>query len=271
MKNHFWLMGFIALFIASCSQSQQKKETPAEANTAPLKADSTQIPPSMTGIELAFKAQGNEPFWNVTMDFEKEIVFKTMDGLELHFPAVKGNKAQDAPVTRYAAETETARIVITIKGEECSDTMADTTYRNSVRVELKQGEETEYTTYEGCGNFQPDYKLHDIWVMIEANGDTLDPKDFERKGLPMFEFYSKEERLSGHAGCNHFNGSFYVAEPGVLQIGMGASTQMMCPNMTIENLVNQKLFGKRMKYKVANLRLTLTGYDGSSFVFKKVD
>jgi len=41
--------------------------------------------------------------------------------------------------------------------------------------------------------------------------------------------------------------------------------------MEIENLLISNLFDKRMKYLKENMKLRLTGYDGTELIFKKID
>lgn len=41
--------------------------------------------------------------------------------------------------------------------------------------------------------------------------------------------------------------------------------------MTIEQILREKVFGKRIKYTTKDMYLHLTGYDGTEFRFKKVD
>ncbi|CAN0490355.1 unnamed protein product, partial [Scytosiphon promiscuus] len=190
---------------------------------------------------IDFYAMGNEPSWAVDIDFEKGIKFHTMDGMEFNSTHVNPIKAQDANVSRIAAETEAGSIIITITEGDCNDTMSENAFRNKVRVEVKSSKEEDYTTFEGCGNYVPDYRLHDIWVLEGLNGKTLKADDFPKKELPRFELFVKEERLTGNAGCNTMNGSFYVAEKGILHFGNMATTLMACENMEVESVLGKAL------------------------------
>ena len=48
-------------------------------------------------------------------------------------------------------------------------------------------------------------------------------------------------------------------------------TKNFCPDIDIENLLAKTVFGKRMKYARENLKLKLTGLDGTELIFKKID
>ncbi|MDZ7614777.1 MAG: hypothetical protein U5K51_14555 [Flavobacteriaceae bacterium] len=47
---------------------------------------------------IDFYASGNEPFWNLDMDFEKGIRFTTIDGLVYNSPAQKNLIKQRIPI-----------------------------------------------------------------------------------------------------------------------------------------------------------------------------
>jgi heat shock protein HslJ/uncharacterized membrane protein len=219
---------------------------------------------------IDFYARGNEPFWAIDIDMDKGIKFSHMDGNIIETTSLEFHEAADAKVIRFSGRAESGEIIVTVTEEECNDTMADQEFRNSVIVEIiKEGGEAN--TFKGCGDFVPDYRLHDIWVLIEANGQEIEDNMLNDKGNPTFEFYVEEGRLSGHAGCNNMNGSFYRAGKNILHFEPLAMTRMMCPEMKLEDLITQSVAGKRMKYEIKDLKLTLRGYDDTQLIFKKID
>ena len=219
---------------------------------------------------IDFYATGNEPFWSIVINMDTGINFSHMDGTIIETTSLEIHKAVDAKLTRFSGNAEAGDIFVTVTEEECNDTMADQRFRNSVIVEIKK-EGGETNTFKGCGDFVPDYRLHDIWVLIEANGQEIEDDMLNDKGSPTFEFYVEEGRLSGYAGCNNLNGSFYRAGKDVLHFDPLAMTRMMCPEMKLEDIITQSVAGKRMKYEIKDLKLALRGYDGTELIFKKVD
>jgi len=217
-----------------------------------------------------FYARGNEPSWALDMDFEHNFHFRTMKGLEINVPAVNGSKAQDANVTRYYADVESGTLIITIHEQKCMDSMADQKFDFSVQVQVKMGKQEDFEEYEGCGNFVPDFGIHDIWVLEKVNGKDLIIA-MNGKELPRFEFFASEGKVLGFSGCNDFNGNFSIVGKGEILFDDVAITDKKCTGMEAENLLLKTLFGRRMKYAKENLNLIFIGHDGSEFIFKKVD
>jgi len=48
-------------------------------------------------------------------------------------------------------------------------------------------------------------------------------------------------------------------------------TRMMCQDMELENLIEKSVAGRRMKYEIKDLKLTLSGYDNTILVFEKIE
>ncbi len=222
-----------------------------------------------TGID--FYARGNEPFWALDMDIEKGFYFKTLDGIEIITLPVKGEKAMDANNLRFYSETDSVSLIITILEEECNDTMSDEVFPNKVKIEVRQLNDEEFKVYEGCGRYVADYGLHDIWVLTHLNGKDLSSHLDKEKRLPVFEFYAREGKVLGNGGCNDFHGNYYISGMKEIQFGEMTLTKKLCSEMDIENLLIKTLFGKRMKYQREDLKLTLSGYDGSELILKKID
>lgn len=89
----------------------------------------------LSGID--FIARGNEPNWNLEIDFEKLMSFATMDDIKINTPAVEGIKAQDSDVTLYRAKTDSGELVITVIRDNCEDNMSGEKFPYKVRVEAK--------------------------------------------------------------------------------------------------------------------------------------
>lgn len=94
------------------------------------------------GVE--FFGVGNEPFWNITIDEQKSIVFTLADWPKPHtFKPAKPVVTADSTV--YQTRTDSARLRVVIYNTFCSDGMSDNVYNQKVTVLYN----TE--VYEGCG------------------------------------------------------------------------------------------------------------------------
>lgn len=217
-----------------------------------------------------FIARGNEPFWSLQIDFQKEMRFSSLTEISNFVtPPTEGMRAQDADVIRYHAVIESGEMFVTIIAGNCTDNMSGEEFTHSVVVQIKRGNDKEFKEFKGCGKYLADYRLNDIWVMTEFAGVKLS-KDKFFKGLPTFEFQLKERRLIGHTGCNSIRSSLEI-KGNQIQFGKIISTKMACPEMEVENKIIQAISEKSLTYKIKDLTLTLEDDAGNLMLFKKVD
>jgi len=216
-----------------------------------------------------FAAGGTEPTWSLEIDFDKVIRFSAQDGLVLNTPPVTGTKAMDANVTFYHAVTEAGELRITISAERCRDSLSGTESGYLSRIEARRSSESAFRSYSGCGRYIFDYRMHDIWVLREATGVNLDSARL-MKGLPVFEFFPEDNKVTGHAGCNNLNARIEVRGDKIT-FGRIIATKMACPDMSAEQSVFSLIENNTFRYKIDQGILTLENESGKMMVFKKVD
>jgi heat shock protein HslJ/uncharacterized membrane protein len=265
------LCGF--LLLVACRVAEDPPP-PREEAAVPAQTDATDetLPNQQFLLNLwqegvDFYARGNEPFWGLDLDFDREFRLMETDGVTLKTPAAEGVKARDADVTRYVAKTDSGSLVITITAQKCSDTMADEDFSHRVEVVIERGGEEK--TFVGCGRYVPDYSLNDIWVLTHLDGEAIDGTALT-KGLPTMELHMAEGRVVGHGGCNNFMGSFAM-EWKTIRFGDLASTMMACPDMSVETAFLKAISGRSLTYESEDLLLVLSSEDGTQLKFKKVD
>ncbi|HCY76885.1 MAG TPA: hypothetical protein DHV28_13270 [Ignavibacteriales bacterium] len=220
----------------------------------------------LNGVD--FFARGNEPNWTLEIDFEKSMIFATMDDIKLTTPAVDGIKAQDSDVTLYRAKTDSGELIITVIKDDCQDNMSGEKFSCKVRVEAKKSVDANYKTFEGCGKFLYDIRLYDIYVMEEMTGFNL-KKEKLMNGRPQFEFNLTDMRFGGHAGCNNLTGPIDVVGNKII-FGNLMGTLMSCPNMKVEKAVIAALNDKTVTYSIDKMKLTLVS-GKTKMVLQKVD
>lgn len=218
---------------------------------------------------IDFYAVGNEPFWSLNMDFDKEFQFNNLDGLSIVVPPAEGVKAMDADATRYRSLNDTFELIIQIYREECSDTMSDNKFAYKVTVNYKKRTENEYRSLNGCGNFVPDYRLQNIWAVETVENVNLNEIDF-MKGQPVIEIDMVENRISGHDGCNNIMGGLRY-ETGYIIIGNLAGTMMACPNLDISNQISKTLSNKKIGYEFRDGKLYFNYLGKTIMILKNTD
>lgn len=73
------------------------------------------------------------------------------------------------------------------------------------------------------------------WTLIELRGSEVKGENTPPK-LPHLILWSDTNRVTGNAGCNSFTGSYEMNDQtGRIQFSKVASTQMICPEMELED------------------------------------
>jgi len=217
---------------------------------------------------IDFFAFGNEPSWSLDMDFEKSIHFKDLDGIDFTAPAVKPDMAMDANVVRYRSVTDSGEIIVQIHKTECTDNMSGEKFDYTVAIDYKKSGEKDYRSFKGCGNYVPDYRLHNIWAITEVYGINI--RGIFKKKVPMIEINLTENRVSGNDGCNNFNGKVKTAN-GKIIFGPLASTMKACmDNQELSSKIGKILSDNELDYKFKdNLALYKNGV--KIMVLKNID
>jgi uncharacterized membrane protein len=92
-----------------------------------------------------FLASGNEPFWNIRIDIDKQIQYRTP---EKNLYAEVPEPVQENDALTYNAEMEEGNMLITIKKEYCRDTMSGFLFTHTVSIQLNDEQE-----FKGCGRY----------------------------------------------------------------------------------------------------------------------
>ena len=248
------------LILISCKTTQKNQVVLQEIKSEP------ELPVSETPY---FKANGNEPFWDITIS-DKEIVFKSLvpEFESFNAPHVEPITAMDANVKMYRLATESGKMKIEISQQECVNTMSGDKSLYVVKVELEKGQEKVMKTFDGCGNYITNSNLYDIWALEQMNGKKVSLTDF-MSNVPQLEINNSTNRFLGFAGCNQINGAIFSERNG-LRFTKVASTMMACQPANKEGEF-LKALQAATSYTVVNLRLTLSNPSGVLLVFKKVD
>lgn len=219
-----------------------------------------------TGMIPYFVASGTEPFWSLEISNES-IRFKTPTD-SIMIPHTNPDLAQDANVKGYSMETESATMNVQILQRDCTNAMSGNVSPYSVTIDIKKGVDKDFQKFEGCGHYNTDYRLHDIWVLENLNGKTISKEDFNNE-LPSMEIRAAENTFTGFAGCNRMNGKLFF-EKGLLRFTNIATTKMMCEPINKEPEF-LKALQNSTTYSIENNRLTLSNPSGVLTVFKKID
>lgn len=255
----------------SCNTSNKKNTNQSNPIKDPMnQADSAfqaNTPNELS--QVLFKASGNEPFWNISVKSDEIVFTSLIEGYEeIHTPVPEMIRAADANVKMYRAQTEKVNIDLQIAQGECADTMADIQYPYTVSVSIQLTGDAAPKSLKGCGAYQTDQRLHDIWVLEQIGEDKAEASWFAEK-VPEMEINTSDHTLMGYAGCNRMRGTIFW-EPGLLRFTNIATTRMACKPENKEGEFLKNLESSTT-YRIENNRLWLSNPNGLLLVFRKVD
>lgn len=235
----------LTVFLFACGTTKKAAVNPAP--TEETIEDNPAVKQARIKDGVDFYATGNEPFWSLSIDFQGSMHYITAEGFELTLPAVKGEKAMDAHVTRYHAETEKGALTVQVFTQPCEDTMSGKKNNFSVQVEVKKRGDSVAETVTGCGNYIGVYELNDLWTLQRIGNKDIDTTNHIK--APTMELRLNDKRVLGLGGCNRYSGDFSL-EGDKLKFGYMISTRMACPGMALESQFLQLLNEKALPYKL---------------------
>lgn len=250
----------LAYFLLACLVSCQTTATISQKNIDIAKY-SSKLPDSLSALEAAgidFYANGNNPVeWQLKANFDKNIYFKSGDGIEFNTTAI-GAEMPSATALTYNVNTPMGFMKITIENENC------TTQGSKKTTVLLQ--EKEYT---GCGKYLYDYHINDYWILESFGSQQANASDF-KKGLPYLLFNPTEKKITGNDGCNNFSMPFELQGKRI-KFGQITGAEKSCKNNSVALLFKNKLSQHFAGYYFKNERLYLYLIDDSILIFKKRD
>lgn len=236
----------LTLFLFACGTTKKATVSPAPATDTI--EDNPAVKQGRIKDGADFYATGNEPFWSLSIDFEGSMHYIDVEGFELTMPAVKGEKAMDANVTRYHSETEKGALTVQVFTQICEDTMSGKKNNFKVQIAVKKRGDSVAETVTGCGNYIGLYEINDIWTLQRIGSKDIDTSDKTIKA-PTLELRLNENRVLGLGGCNRYSGELSV-EQDKLVFGYMISTRMACPSMSLESQFLKLLNEKALPYKL---------------------
>lgn len=164
---------------------------------------------TVQGDGEAFRARGNEPFWSVTVA-DGRMVYERAGGPTFSVREPAREQTEIGHIWR------TPRLTVEVMHQRCSDGMSDLVYPADVRV-TADGE-----ALSGCGGDPYQDELADSqWQIVEIDGSAIDGE--------AYRLSFTRDRISGQAGCNRFNGTYYRGDEGDMDVTALAVTRMACP------------------------------------------
>lgn len=225
---------------------------------------SMDVQPAETTVD--FKATGNEPSWVLTIDFDRQMEFKSLDeaGFQLRTPVPAPVSPQDVDAIQFRAQTDEGELQVTVFSTECTDTMSGEVFSHEVRVRAKTSDLADFVEYTGCGDYVGNYRLNAVWELTELDGEAV----ASQGKAPNLRFDLHEGQVSGFGGCNRISGPVTM-EGNQVRFGNLASTKMACPSMKLEDMFLKALGSGPFESTLSVTTMTLAN-DRHRMTFERV-
>lgn len=214
-----------------------------------------------------FRVSGTERFWTMEMSSNgfKFISMNQDDTFEV--PYKSPLFSADGRTKTYTSHSDKHDMIIDIHEEKCSDGMTDTTYTHVVKLSIKKTNDEDFIILKGCGNFVPDKRLNEVWVLEQIKGKKVTKYDFGSE-LPYIDLYPKEKMVTGFGGCNRIKGNITLAEHNLMRFSEIIATKMACLSNNKENAFLEALQNAD-RYEIKDDKLILSNSNGIQAVLVK--
>lgn len=198
---------------------------------------------------LDFIARGNEPYWNLEIDFNGLLRFTTLESDSIvsktPSPILEGNN------TLIEVSEGDHQLSVKFSPVGCLNPMSGIYSDYAVEINFNKG-----NLQSGCGEFiNQSYQLAGTWQLTSLFGEAVRQEDFAKE-VPEISFETFSKKVSGHGGCNRFTGAYKADEKGLLSFLPLASTRMMCVGKNKEQIFLSALATVN-RYSFDSDRLTL--------------
>ena len=214
---------------------------------------------------VGFLALGNEPFWSLTIQPDRQLAFRTPTD-SLIVPVLAERRSRTGGRT-YDAKTELGELHMQIEPVRFTDSMSGKVFENTVDVQVKRAAEA-VKTYKGGGtDLNQLLLLNDSWVLTSLQGEVIKPAAAQTM-LPQLEIQLNNGRVIGTDGCNSLSGQVR-ADNRYVAFSQVRSTRMACPGNGDTQARFLTALQKPFAYRVDTGTLTLSCDGQPIMTFKR--
>jgi hypothetical protein len=218
-----------------------------------------------------YYAWGNNPVWELDMDFDTIFRFRKGEEIQLSVAAVEADEVPSPATGRqvFKSISDKAEMIITLTKEYCVDNSTGETTGYMVSVQVKSFPDTVFRHFEGCGAYVADIRLQNVWTIKKAGDTELTRVDFPDE-MPRMEINIKEGRVNGFDGCNSFSGILSVAGNKII-FGDFFGTKMACENMELSTKILGLISGKELEFQFDEKYLRLTDKGAPVLILQNIN
>lgn len=199
----------LMLGLAGCQAGMSTTTSEPRADAAKDAKSETAAPP-----ETPLTALGQEPGWILKLT-SSALDLSYQYGTE-QFKAPAPKPQQTSKGYQYTAtDSEGEQLVLYVRDEYCTDTMAGLPYPYAATVSIGG------QTLQGCAGDPESLLTGHQWLINDINGEGV----IENSRMTLQ--FSGDGRVYGSAGCNRYSGHYEITGEGI-NINQMALTRMAC-------------------------------------------
>ncbi len=159
-------------------------------------------------------AYGENHSWS--MEFVQDKTIELSIDPDIHVSSSIYEISQDTSnqSLRYFSKFADGYVQVDIQHLTCTDISSGRITPYSATVHYHNTARENYRMLNGCVEWVPDIRLHDIWMLYEINGKLFDKIKYY-KNVPRLEFHLDRMAVVGFSGSDEFEGIFDLARNSV--------------------------------------------------------
>jgi heat shock protein HslJ/uncharacterized membrane protein len=264
MKKLLFALPFIFLLESFIDLSKSGPSFPSSHQTTP---QSITFSEPDTDPYIYFKANGVEPFWNITVSSDQVVFQSAVPGFE-KFVAPHADPVKDLEthIKKYTLQGEDGAMEIEVYQGPCEKPNSNERFNYGAKVSIKHKQDKTFTVFNGCGLYITDMRLQHKWILDQIKGVQVTAAEFNDT-LPFLELKTNGNSFTGRGGCNKITGRLF-SERNVLRFVDLVVAKNSCPVIDKEkNFIYTLQFSTQ--YTIDGDLLMLSNPSGPTLQFKK--
>lgn len=152
-------------------------------------------------------AYGENHSWSMEVVQDKTIELNIDPDVQVYAAIYEINQDSSDKSSRYFSKFADGHVQVDIQHLSCKDAGSGRTTPYSAIVHYHNTAKNNYRMLNGCVEWIPDVRLHDIWMLYEVNGELFDKVKYSQN-VPRLEFHLDRMAVVGFSGSDEFEGTF---------------------------------------------------------------
>lgn len=214
-------------------------------------------------------ASGEDTPWSLEISRNNSMKLFIAPNTEVVASIYSKEENQKNKTTTYFAKFKNGNIQFEMSAEECKEFPHTNNFQSSAVLHFHDTTRSTYQLLKGCAEWIPNYRLHEIWMLDEVNGELFDRDNFY-KNIPRIEFHLNNYKVYGFGGCNEFEGEFDLNHDILSIKNVEFLSQEKCALEEFEQQLIKDLQDPSYHFKVKEGVLKMSNKN-KGFVFKRTD